>query len=280
MIELILSLFGISRANNLSSIFLFGMAITVPTVALILTIPEIYQAENDSIFNLKIVSAIWAANDLISMILIKVKGEKILEIYDELNYYYLKLKDEPSGYFHSSVTWVIYHVVLYLLVVISSFGSKDILFDFFKIILHQHHVAITAFYWSTWNIAVYQVYCVLNIRYLYLVEMQWKRLEKVYIKPSYYLILEIRQTLESLKVSEKNLGDATYFIIYFVFSYIIIFTVFIYLSFNFELTLSYYVPYLTYKIFILVNFISFYLYIQMKRKCLAKVEERLSIWNY
>ena len=279
MIELILSLFGISRANNLSSNFLFGMAITVPTVALILNIPEIYQAENILIFKLKIVSAIWAANCLLSMLLIKAKSEKILEIYDELNYSYSKLNEKPSGYFHSDVTWVVFHVVSYILVVISSFGSKDILCDFFKTILHQHHVAITAFYRSTWNIAVYQVYCELNIRYLYLVEMQWKRLEKVSIKPSYFLILEIRQSLESLKVSEKNLGDATYFIIYFVFSYLIILTTYIYLSFNFDLTSSYYVPCSTYKILILVNFFSFYLFIRTKRKLLVKLEEKLSNWN-
>ena len=214
------------------------------------------------------------------MVFVKIKSEKILEIYDELNYSYSKLNRKPSGYFHSSVTWIIHHVVSYLLVVISSFGTKDILFVFFKIVLHQHHIAISSFYLNTWILTIYQVYCVLNIRYLYLVEMQWKRLEKVYIKPSYFLVLEIRQSLNSLKVSEKNLGDATYYILYFVIAHLLFITFSFFLTFYFDLTLAFYIPKTAQITFTLVNVFSFYLYIKRKRKILAKIEEKLSNWNY
>ena len=231
-------------------------------------------------FIFHIVSEFSASINLLSMLFIKIKCEKILEINDELNHSFLKLNQKPSGYFHSSVTWVIYQVITYLLVVITTLGANDILFSFFEIIMSRHHIAISTFYWNTWILTIYQGYCVLNIRYLYLVEMEWKRLEKVYIKPSYFLLLEIRQSLNSLKVSEKNLGEDTDYISYFVIAHSLIITFCISLTFNFDLTLAFYVPSNAYMIFMLVNFFSFHLYIKRKRKFLAKIEEKLSNWNY
>ena len=280
MLELMLSLFGMSRANKLLSNFLFGMAITVPTMAFMITLNEIYHAANIPIMIVQIASEFWAAINVLSMLFVKIKCVKILEIYDELNYSFSKMNQKPSGYFHSSVTWVIYHVITYLSVVITSFEANDILFSFFEIIMSRHHIAISTFYWNTWILTIYQAYCGLHIRYLYLVEMEWKRLEKVHIKPSYFLLLEIRQSLNSLKVSEKNLGDVTYYILYFVIAHLMIITFGIVLTFNFDLTLAFYVPYIAHITFLLVNFFSFYLYIKKKRKFLAKIEEKLSNWNY
>ena len=110
--------------------------------------------------------------------------------------------------------------------------------------------------------------------------MQWKRLEKVQIKPSYFLVLEIRQSLNSLKVSEKNLGDATYYLLYFVIAHLLFITFSFFLTFYFDLTLAFYVPKTAQITFTLVNVFNFYLYIKRKRKILAKIEEKLSNWNY
>ena len=64
MLELMLSLFGMSRANKLSNI-LFGMAITVPTMAFMVTLGEIYQGDIPFVI-FKVMSEFWAAINLLS----------------------------------------------------------------------------------------------------------------------------------------------------------------------------------------------------------------------
>ena len=159
---------------------------------------------------------------------------------------------------------------------------SDIIYPLASNVLFYHHAAITLYYLDCWPITLHFVYYEVNIRYLYVMETYNKRLNSYRVNPNYSLVIEVRDSLKSLRQSKDILSKNLAYIRYFVLPRMILYNVTIILfiiNSPYKLSIIFYLSLLSHTIVTHLITIVEYYHLWCKRKNEIEIENKLVIWN-
>ena len=288
MLKTLLTPFGLDSNDKFSSNFLTAFAMSIYFILIYLGVISLPNHETILVILVKVSVIGINLLNLISLAILKLKIRVILEIHEELILAYSGLKNDRGEHFHmdiySPILWLLIYVPAFglLLWAVFNFELDDIIFDMYTRVLFPYHGTIALFYLTGWPFTMFYVYCELNIRYIYVLETYWRRLNCIYIKPSYLLVLEIRDSLTKLKLSKNNLANSVNIILFFAIcmfacASLFVFTYIMYLPIKYPgFIQAWYFLYF----FSLAHFVLACLHIKLKSKVQDKIENKLSNWDY
>ena len=264
--------------------FFTGIELMILCIIIITTLPKLYHEKRSLVIVLKLTKTGLALFQMASLFIMKYKKVKIMEIYEEINLPYSKFYGKSNRNLYSTITWISVHVITYTSMVFAVIDAelKDLIFDVSQNILFHHHGAISVFFMNYRYLTMLYIYSELNIRYLYVLDAYWNRLKTIHIKPSYFLLLEIRNSISKLKISENNLKSATFYVPFIQFTTSLLFDITV-VAYGWCLPVlrpSFYIPISIYFIVTHVNLLINYFYIIRKRKVQQEIETKLFGWNY
>ena len=288
MFRLMLTPFGMNSNNKFISNFIIGIELSILFILIARNLSKLHQESSTLIILLKIVKINICAVNFVSTVIIKIKNETILEIYDEINLPYSQFYAKSNRKLYSTFIWILAHVITYTSMMFAVSGARISFLSDCEVaqsivmLKCKHHAAITMFFMNGWPLTMLYIYSELNIRYLDVLDAYWNRLKTIHIKPSYFLVMEIRESMSKLIISENNLKIATNFIFYLILMIIIFLdiSIVLYCLCLPELRPSFYLPIVVFLFVHHFVYLSNCLYIWHKSRVQQQIKQKLAGWNY
>ena len=170
---MMLTPFGLNSRNKSISNFITGVEISIFFILISTNLSYLHQEQRALAIILKTTTTIICAINLASIIIIKLRNKKILEIYDEINLPYSKIYANSNRTLYSTLTWILLHSITYILFMCVMFIARmntSLVFQVSQNIVFKHHAPITVFFMNGCPLTLQYIYSELNIRYMYVLD--------------------------------------------------------------------------------------------------------------